>query len=642
VNYRPEYAHGWAHKTYYQQLRLDPLPAARAEELLQALLGDDAGLESLRRLLIERTEGNPFFLEESVRSLVETGGLVGERGAYRLAQPLATTQVPATVQAVLAARIDRLDPGDKRLLQCAAVIGKGVPYPLLQAIAELPESALQAAEFLYEASLYPTLDYTFKHALTHEVTYGSLLQERRRALHARIVERIEERFADRLAEQVERLAYHAVRGERWDSAVLYSRQAGLKAQARSAHREAAECFEQALLALEHLPETRGRLEQAIDLRMELRRSLVPLGDQRRFEEHLRAAEILASRLGDERRIGYVAAYMSGSYWMIGDHSRAIEAGQRARAIAMELGDRGLRLQSNSRLGYAYLVQGEYRRAIEFLQTNVAELEGDLARHRSGGAGLPAVDGRSFSAWCLSELGEFVTGHARVAEAVRLAEEFDEPFSLAIALWCLGYLALRRGDYAAAIPALERSVEVCQDLPIPLWLPVATSTLGYSYSLSGRLVEGLPMLEHAAAQTDALGLGRHMVPLDWLGEAYLFADRMEDARSAAGRALTQARERKERGHAAWTLRLIGEIAVCANPPEVELAESHYRQALALAGELGMRPLAAHCHLGLGTLYQRVRRDEEARAELTTAAEMYRAMEMTFWLAKAAAAVAQVAS
>jgi class 3 adenylate cyclase len=223
VNYRPEYQHSWGSKTYYRQLRLDPLPPPSAEALLAALLGHDASLAPLKQDLIERTEGNPFFLEESVRALVETGVLVDERGAYRLAKPLQELQVPDTVQAVLTARIDRLSPEDKRLLQTAAVIGTDVPFTLLRAIADVPEEALhrgladlQAAEFLYETRLFPTPEYTFKHALTHEVAYGNLLQERRRALHARIVATIEALAGDRLAEQVEHLARHALRGEVWD------------------------------------------------------------------------------------------------------------------------------------------------------------------------------------------------------------------------------------------------------------------------------------------------------------------------------------------------------------------------------------------------------------------------------------------
>src|SRR5499433_1215168 len=285
VNYRPEYQHGWGSKTYYTQLRLDPLPPASAADILQALLGDDPSLAPLMPLLIARTEGNPFFLEESVRTLVETGVLAGEPGAYRLAQPLQDIQVPATVQAVLAARIDRLPPEEKWLLQTAAAIGTDVPFPLLQAIAELPEATLhrslahmQTAEFLYEISLFPEQVYTFKHALTHEVAYGSLLQERRRTLHAGIVETLERLAPERLAEQVDLLAYHALRGEVWAKALAYCRQAGDKAITRSAHREAVEAFEHALSVLPHLPETRATREQAIDLRLALRSALFPLGD----------------------------------------------------------------------------------------------------------------------------------------------------------------------------------------------------------------------------------------------------------------------------------------------------------------------------------------------------------------------------
>jgi predicted ATPase len=226
VNYRPEYQHAWGSKTYYTQLRLDPLPPVSADAFLHALLGDDARLAPLKQLLIERTGGNPFFLEESVRTLVETRVLVGARGASRLAQPIERLQVPATVQAILAARIDRLAPEDKHLLQTAAVIGTEVPWPLLHAIADASEEALhrgleqlQVAAFLYKTSLFPEHAYTFKHALTHEVAYGSLLQERRRVLHGRIVENLAALSAERQAEQVEHLAHHAVRGELWDQVV---------------------------------------------------------------------------------------------------------------------------------------------------------------------------------------------------------------------------------------------------------------------------------------------------------------------------------------------------------------------------------------------------------------------------------------
>src|SRR5262249_11774340 len=262
VNYRPEVQHSWGSKTYYTQVPLDPLPPASADELLHALLGEDPGLAPLKHLLIARTEGNPFFLEECVRTLVETQGLVGEPGAYRLAHGLPSIQVPATVQAVLAARIDRLPEEEKRLLQTAAVIGSEVPVPLLQRIAGLAEDALyrslahlQATELLYETHLFPEQLYTFKHALTHEVAYGSLLQERRRALHPQIGEARETLAGAQLEEQVERLAHHAFRGEVWDKAVTYCQQAGARADDRAAFHEAVASFDQALQALVHLPDS---------------------------------------------------------------------------------------------------------------------------------------------------------------------------------------------------------------------------------------------------------------------------------------------------------------------------------------------------------------------------------------------------
>src|SRR5262249_55075768 len=210
VNYRPEYQHGWSSKTAYSQLRLDALAAESAAELLEALLGDDPGLAPLKQRLVKR--GNPFFLEETVRTLVETKALDGPRGRFRLTQPLQALQVPSTVQSILAARIDRLAAEDKRLLQTASVVGKDVPFPLLQLIAEVPDEPLRggldrprAAESLYEPGLYPDREYAFKHVLTHEVTYGTLLQERRRMLHAQLVGAIEALHANRLDEQIERL-----------------------------------------------------------------------------------------------------------------------------------------------------------------------------------------------------------------------------------------------------------------------------------------------------------------------------------------------------------------------------------------------------------------------------------------------------
>jgi len=380
VNYRPEYQHAWGNKTYYTQLRIDPLPPESADELLAGLLGDHAGLRPLKQILLNRTEGNPFFLEESVRTLVETKFLVGERGSYRLEKAIESTQVPATVQAVLAARIDRLPPEEKRLLQSAAVVGKDVPFALLQVIADqsqeelrLSLTRLQAAEFLYEISLFPDLEYTFKHALTHEVAYGSLLQERRRALHARIVEAIEKLYSDRLTEQVELLAHHASRGEVWEKAMAHLHQAGRKAAARSAYQEAASYFEQALETLKHLPESRKTLEHGIELRIDLGPALIAMkgfAAPEVVQTYTQARE-MCERLGDTPQLFPVLWGLSRFHNFRGGLQVARELGGQLLTLAKRAQDPPLLLEAHHTLWATLFSLGEFTLAQDHYQQGMA-------------------------------------------------------------------------------------------------------------------------------------------------------------------------------------------------------------------------------------------------------------------------------
>jgi len=648
VNYRPEYQHGWGSKTYYTQLRLDPLPAVSADELLHALLGDDASLKPLTQLLIARTEGNPFFLEESVRTLVETGVLVGERGAYRLGQALPTIQVPATVQAVLAARIDRLPPEEKRLLQTAAVIGTEVPLPLLQAIAELPEvvlyrglAHLQAAEFLYETRLFPEPEYTFKHALTHEVAYGSLLQERRRVLHARLVEALEVLAEDRVAEQVERLAHHALRGEVWGKAVAYCRQAGEKAIARLAHHEAVGYFEQALSALPHLSETGDTREQAIDLRLTLHSALVPLGDLERSLVYLREAETLAVSLDDPRWLGQVSISLSGHFRRSGLYDQAIASGQRALALTTAGGDGVRHALANYYLGMAYQAQGDYRRAITHFEQGAAFFD-EVRRHeRFGHPFLHAVSCRAWLAVCHAELGGFAEGRALGDEGLRIAEVSARPWSLVLAYWGVGLLSLHQGDLPRALPLLERAMGIYQEVDLPFIFSWVAAALGAAYTLAGRVADAVSLLTQALEQTITTEVVDFQVLCSLpLGEAQMLSGRLEEAHTLTERALALACEHQQRVYQAYALRLLGEVTTRREPLESTQAEAYYHQALALAEELGMRPLQAHCHHGLGTLYAQTGQREQARAALTAALALYRDMDMTFWLPQTEAALARV--
>jgi tetratricopeptide (TPR) repeat protein len=643
VNYRPEYQHGWGSKTYYTQLRLDPLPPVSADELLQVLLGDDASLKPLTQLLIARTEGNPFFLEESVRTLVETGVLQGERGAYRLAQAIPTIQMPATVQAVLAARIDRLPPDEKRLLQTAAVIGTEVPVPLLQAIAEVPEDAvqrglahLQAAEFLYEARLFPEAEYTFKHALTYEVAYSSLLLERRRVLHAHVVEVLEALAPERATEQVERLAHHALRGEVWDKAVPYCQQAGIRAHNRAAFREAVAAFEQALEALAYLPEDGDTRVLALELHLALAGALQPLGEYGRCRALLGAAEVLARALDDRARLGRVLAAMPFALLPAGDLDGAMAAGQQALALASALGESALQMGAAFSLGMVYYVIGDFSRAAALLLQNVEAADGEFGTLSTD----VRLRSRAWLARTLGYLGAFAEGRRHGEEALRLATRAGRGQTPITAHGCLGLLYLTQGDLEHAIRVLEQGLALCRASGNRVWLRTIGAGLGYIAALQGRLTEGHALLEEAIRESIHSG-GRYVPdPLAWLSEVCRLAGRGEEAWQHARQALDLARQHKERANEALALHQLGVVQAHANPPDAAQAAAHYQQALALAEELGMRPLQAHCHRGLGTLYTATGQREQARTELSMAIELYRAMSMTFWLPQAQAALAQV--
>ena len=640
VNFRPEYPPRWSNKTYYTQLRIDPLAGESAEELLRTLLGTDPSIQPLAELLIERTEGNPLYLEESVRALVETSALEGERGAYRLTAPLTSILVPATVQAILAARIDRLAAEDKHLLQAAAVIGKDVPYTLLQAIVELPEEVLrqrlgtlQAAEFLYEKSLFPNLEYTFKHALTHEVAYGSVLQARRKALHARIMASIERLYADRLAEQVERLAHHALRGEMWDKAVIYFRQAGEKAIGRSANHEALAHFDQARVALQEWPASRERTEQLIDLCFEKRSALWPLGEFARQSEVLYEARALAAELGDERRLGLVLGYQANIYTLLGEHALGIDAAHGACAIAEAVRDLGLRIVANFYLGRALWWSGDPRRAVEPLRAAIALVNEAPPGERFGLAALAAVAVRFELAVVLAEMGEFAEGVAAGKDGLLMAQAAGHPYSEVWARYGLGYAHLRHGDFAAATGVLEQGLALCRGMQIRFAVPFAAASLGSAYLWSGRAAGAVSLLEEAVKAITAMRmLGVRSVFITFLAEAYLALGRIAEAREQVEQALALARDHPERSWEALGLKLLGDVHAY-DPAEVEQAGDAYRRALALAAEQGMRPLVAHCHFGLFALARKTGHGEQAQEHLTISTAMYRDMDMRFWVEKA---------
>jgi class 3 adenylate cyclase/tetratricopeptide (TPR) repeat protein len=639
LDYRPEYTHAWQGRPHLLEIRVGALPAAGAGALLDALLGAEDRLAPLKRLLVERTQGNPFFLEESVRALAESGVLAGERGAYRLAKTLPGVQVPATVQAVLAARIDRLAPEDKDLLQSAAVVGKDIAGPLLQAVVEMPEpelrrglTHLEQADFLYEVSLFPELQYGFRHTLTHDVAHGGLLQERRRALHGRVVDAIERLYAERAGEHVEALAHHAFRGERWDKAVIHLRRAAAKAIARAANLDAVSCLRDALTALARLPETHATLETAIDIRLELRPPLLQLGRLQEILTVSQDAEALALRLGDEPRLARVYTYLINYHYLKGEPEAAVDYGERCLKMDPEQ-NRAVHQLARRYLGHSYHVQGRYRRAEFILRENIEAL--DDARGVAPPEDVVSyVASAAWAAFTLAELGEFDLALAYADKAGRVAEASRHAYSEAIARTFAGFVWLRRGHLDRARPPLEESLAACRDKQLTVWQPVSSSMLGLALVQLGRVREGLARLEDGVTLTRELGVKAYLALWNaHLAEGLLAAGELERAQAVAQEALDDALAHGERGHEAHALRLLGEVALAQEPLALDKAELSLRHALGIAEELSMRPLLSLCYLGLGRVAARGGNRARAEEHLRIAIALFRAMETGLWLERA---------
>ncbi len=467
------------------------------------------------------------------------------------------------------------------------------------------------------------------------MAYETLLQERRRALHVGIVEALETLIGDRVAEQVERLAHHALRGEMWDKAVTYCQQAGARARDRAAFHEAVASFEQALQALAHLPEPGDTRVLAIDLRLTLGGTLTQLGAYRRCLALLGETEALARALDDRARLGRVLAQMADGLRQTGDLDGAMAAGQQALDLAGALGDSDLQVQTCHRLGQVYAARGDFGRAAELLRRNV---EG--ADWQPGTPGtLVRLHSQAWLAWTLSVLGVFAEGRRHGEEALRLAMRAGRGSTPIVVRARLGHLYLAQGDLEPAIRVLDEGLVLCRASGDRNSLRLILAGLGYASALQGRLAEGRVLLEEAISESIRTG-ARNPRWLAWLSEVCRLAGRDEEAWQHARQALDLARQRKERGDEALTLHQLGVVHAHADPPDTEQAEDHYQQALALAEALGMRPLQAHCHLGLGTLYAQISRSEQACAQLSTAITLYLAMDMTFWLPRAEGALAQV--
>jgi DNA-binding SARP family transcriptional activator len=616
-------------------LTLSRLSGPDTVALVAALARSGTARDAIERLghqVWRASEGNPFMVVETMRVLRDRGDL------DELPADLST---PPRVRDLIESRLERLGERAAQVAAAAAVVGREVDFELLRQAAGMtaPEAAAGVEELVTRRILGvmgERLDFT--HDQIRNVTYARLLTPRRRLLHAAVAVALESLGGDDLDRHALALGLHWREAERWDLAFEYFGQAGRAALARAAHREAFASFEAALAVSEKLPATRETIEQTIDLRFDLRQAAVPLFEYGRILAALTAAEDAARAAGDQSRLGWALAYQTHARQVAGDARGAEAAGAQALEIATAQDDPRLRAAVNAYLSWVYLWIGEHRRVVALLRENVGPLAVRLAR--AGADPVQPVYSRTWLAAALAELGDFAEAEGLADEAVRIAEARQSAYDLLHASWGQGAVALRRGEDARAVAALERSVDVCRRLEFPFYGGVIAAFLGHAYMRVGRMNEALDLLEGAVGAVTQQAGGWSALAT-FLAEGYFRAGRIEDAKPLAEQALRVAGERGERGFEAWARRLVAEITAAGAPPATEVAGAEYRAAMALAEDLGMRPLLALCHLGLGRLWRSGRRDE-ARAELETARALLGDLGMTAWQHQAEADLAGLLS
>ena len=622
VNYRPEYRHEWGTKTYYAQLHLAPLGTEEAEELLTFLLGSDSSLQALKPLILEKTDGTPFFMEEVVQTLAEDGALRGERGRYRLETAPTELHISPTVQGVLAARIDRLTAAEKELLQQLSVIGRQFPVSLVHAVVSQTEdelhqilASLQAKEFLYEQPAFPESEYLFKHALTQDVAYGSVLQEQRKALHERIGQAIEGLYRTNVGDHYNDLAYHYSHSENGPKAVEYLGLAGNQAVQRSANDDAVRYLTTAIELLQTLPDSPERNQQELALHVALG---VPLSTSKGFAAvevenvYLRARELCAQVVETPETFPVLWG-LSGFYLVRAEHTLAHELAEQLLRLAQGSQDPAILLEAHFVLGIVLFHLGEIVAAHTHLERGSALY--DAQHHHaltfSYGGWDPGVASLSYSALALWYLGYPEQALKKSDEAVALAHALSHPLSLAVALTYNTLLHQCRREEQAVQERAEAAIALTTEQGFPIWLAWGIISQGWASVEQGRGAEGLSQMCRGLAAQQATGAGLlESQHLGLLAEAYRTADQVEAGLTTVGEAVAFVERTKERFYEAELYRLKGELLLQQAKDHHVDAEASFQQALKVARRQHAKSWELRAATSLARLWQQQGKTTEA--------------------------------
>jgi class 3 adenylate cyclase/tetratricopeptide (TPR) repeat protein len=614
---RPDEAGGPPQGLSGEPLVLRPLSPAESKTLVERLAPDLP--EDVVNLVAAQTGGNPLFLEEVTRTVLETG----------------RAHVPPSVEAVLMARIDRLEPMAKTVLQMTSVIGRTFSRALLERVMDDADRVGSALESLVTLGLIQHAPaapdvYVCDQPLVHEVTYEGLLNQHRKALHRRIGETLEELFASRLAEHVEDLARHFTSAEDWPRAVRYQREAGRKAAALCANAQAVRAFERSLELLRRMPEAEELLKQRVEVLLDLSRTRFQLGQLDEVLRLAREAETLAQRVGDAQRLGEVYAHVSNYHYMKGEPDLAIRYGERCLGLGDQSDSSRTRRAARQYLGTSYHVLGEYAMAGRILTEQMTVLEATEWFDRLGPVNLAYVASCAWLAFTLAETGDFARAHDAAARATHAAARAGHPYAQAIASTFAGLVLERQGELDRALVHLETGYHLCAEHQLEVLRNVPAAILGNAYALVGKVERGLELLHESAALTERLGVQAYRALWTaYLAEALLVGGRTQEAVETATLAVDLAIRHKEQGNHAHALQVLATASIQLGPEALDRADAYLRQTIEQAERLTMRPLVAATYYSFSTLARKQGDRAAADTYLSTARAIARELGMRFW-------------
>jgi class 3 adenylate cyclase/tetratricopeptide (TPR) repeat protein len=649
--YRPEYTHQWGSKSYYSMIGVGHLSTSTSAELVAAILEGGDVVPELRELILNRAAGNPLFMEELTHTLLQNGSIQKKDDRFVLARDVSTDQVPDTIQGIIAARMDRLEESLKRIMQVAAVIGREFAFRILETITEMKEELksglvnLQGLEFIYEKSLFPDLEYIFRHALVQEVAYNSLLINRRKEIHEKIGKAIESLYPTRLEEFCEMLAYHYSKSGNLNKAYEYLKQSAEKAVGNDATFESVRFYKEAMQVLSQMPPTDENKREQIELVLAMQGPMRRIGYSADYLPMLQNAEALAEELGDDKKRVQICSII-GLYYILkgGDPQLGWKYMGSCLEYPETIQDVELVVPIGADLCMSCMVAGDLARICLVAPTAISLIE--RSERQAEFFGKPYNPYSYLLAmWgdCTGMSGDFEQGERLIEKALSFALKFSHPATVGAVEYMYGALLAIKGDGKGAAGHLRNTIKYWEESQSVFMMGLTWAWLGYAHCLIGQPKTAVEFTEKGLKMHTDLGMPFWRSLCHWLcSVAHFEAGNTEEARTHAEQALQFSLKNNERqmegGMRAW----LGRIVVKMDSKQIEAAEQHVLQGISLLEERGIRSQAGWGYLWLGEVYAESGRKEETLENLKKAETMFQEMGMDYWLGKAQEALARLFS